>query len=154
MCGDKGEETAQVLTEMGWNTSYFGVEIGTASMFKMLRSIFSKGLEALLLELLIAGKRAGIEKALWEDITGFMSENPFDQVASNWVKTHAVAHERRYYEMLQVVETMRELGIEPIMSAGTEAFFKRSVSLGFKDIFTEKPDSMESVIDFMNNRML
>ena len=49
--GEKGKDTAQTLSELGLNVSYYGPNIGQASMFKMLRSIFSKGLEALMLEL-------------------------------------------------------------------------------------------------------
>jgi len=147
--GEKGREVAKTLTRLGLHVSYYSPEIGKASMFKMLRSIFSKGLEALILELLIAGKRAGLEEDLWKDITEFMTRNPFDRVASNWVRTHAVAYERHYHEMVQVAETMWELGVEPVMTSGTEAFFKRSLSLGLKEAFLEKPSSMEAVIDFM-----
>jgi 3-hydroxyisobutyrate dehydrogenase len=151
--GEKGPEVTQKLTRLGLNVIHYSFEIGKASTFKMLRSIFSRGLEALLLELLIAGKRAGIEHDLWEEVTGLMSRHPFDQVASNWIQTHAMAHERRYHEMVQVAETMREIGVEPIVTAGTEAFFRRSLSLGLGNAFAEKPDSMEQVIDFMTERL-
>jgi 3-hydroxyisobutyrate dehydrogenase len=151
--GEKGKQVAETLTKLGLNVSYYAPEIGKASMFKMLRSIFSKGLENIILELLVAGKRAGIEKDLWEDIIDFMSQKSFATIASNWVQTHAVAYERRYHEMVQVVETMLEIGIEPIMTVGTEAFFKRSLSLGFQEKFSEKPDSFEAVVDFMENQL-
>src|SRR5680860_72775 len=62
--GENGKEVAEVLNRLGMNISYYSPEIGKASMFKMLRSIFSKGLEALILECLIAGKKAGMEKDL------------------------------------------------------------------------------------------
>jgi 3-hydroxyisobutyrate dehydrogenase len=151
--GEKGKKAAETLTKLGLNVSYYAPEIGKASIFKMLRSIFSKGLENIMLELLIAGKRAGIEKDLWEDIIDFMSQKSFAKIASNWVQTHAIAYERRYHEMVQVVETMREIGIEPIMTIGTEAFFKRSLSLGFQEKFSEKPESFEDVVDFMEQRL-
>lgn len=151
--GARGREAAETLAELGLKTSYYSPEIGKASTFKMLRSIFSKGLEALLLELLIAGRRAGIEKDLWQDIMDLMTRNPFDRVASNWVQTHAVAHERRYHEMRQVVETMREIGVDPVMTAGTEAFFKRSLSLGLNEAFPVKPESVEAVVDHLERRL-
>ncbi len=47
--GDLGEEYAVKLKELGLNTSFFSREIGKASTFKMIRSVFSKGAEALLL---------------------------------------------------------------------------------------------------------
>jgi len=151
--GKKGQTAAETLTRLGLNVSYYGPEIGKASTFKMLRSIFSKGLEALLIEFLIAGKKAGLEDDLWGEIVGLMSRNPFERVASNWVRTHAIAYERRYHEMAQVGKTMREIGVEPVMTAGTEAFFERSLSLGLADAFPEKPDSMCKVIDFMVERL-
>jgi len=151
--GQKGREIAQILNSVGLHAVFYSNEIGKASMFKMLRGIFSKGLENIIIELLIAGKRAGIEKDLWEDITDFMSKKPFDKIASNWVQTHAFAHERRYHEMIQVVETMREIGIDPIMTAATEAFFKRSLTFGFKEEFPEKPGSFEQVVEFMEKKL-
>lgn len=151
--GTRGKEVAETLTRLGLHVSYYSREIGKASMFKMLRSIFSKGVEALLLELLIAGKRGGIAKDLWSDIVEFMARNPFDLVASNWVQTHAVAYERRYHEMVQVRETMQDIGVEPIMTSSTEAFFQRSLSLNWKEAFAEKPDSIDAVVDFMAERL-
>jgi len=151
--GKKGQEVAETLNNLGLNVSHYSPEIGKASMFKMLRSIFSKGLEGLILELLVAGKRAGIEKDLWDNITRLVTENPFDRVASNWVRTHAVAYERRYYEMVQVVETMRGIGVDPLMTSATKAFFKRSFSLGLKGTFPEKPGSFEEVVNFMEKQL-
>jgi 3-hydroxyisobutyrate dehydrogenase-like beta-hydroxyacid dehydrogenase len=151
--GKKGKYVADVLNNTGLNASFYSPEIGKASMFKMLRSIFSKGLENIILELLIAGKRAGIDKDLWDDVTEFMSKKSFEEIAVNWIKTHPMAYERRYHEMVQVLETMKEIGIEPIMTASTKDFFKRSASLGIKEAFDCKPDSFEEVIDFLEKRL-
>ena len=151
--GPKGRETADILTRLGLHAAYYSSEIGKASTFKMLRSIFSKGLEVLLLEFLIAGKRAGIEDDLWKEIVDLFKNNPFDVVAANWIKTHATAHERRYHEMKQVREVVQEIGLEPILTSGTEAFFKRSCELGLKDAFPEKPDTVDAVIDFMEKQL-
>ena len=149
MGGANGREAAAALAAMGLNTAFYSPVTGKASMFKMLRSIFSKGMEALLLEMLTAGRRAGMEEDLWKDITGLFTDNHFEMVASNWIKTHPAAHERRYHEMIQVIETMHEIGIEPVMTAGTEAFFKRSCSIDMKEAFSINPTSVETIIDFM-----
>lgn len=153
LAGEKGPETAERLTGWGLNASFYSEKIGDASTFKMLRSIFSKGLETLILELLIAGKKAGIHKDLWEDITDFMAQEPFLKIASNWGQTHAMAYKRRYHEMVQVVETMRELGVDPIMTAGTEAFFKRSLSLDLTEAFPEKPGCIMEVVHYMESKL-
>lgn len=151
--GRNGQAAARTLSRMGLRAAFYGEEIGKASMFKMLRSIFSKGLEALILELLIAGERAGIEKDLWADVTEFMAKNPFDRVAQNWLQSHALAYDRRYHEMVQVTETMREIGLEPVMTAATEAFFDRSRALGLDKAFPAKPACMEDVVAFMEQSL-
>jgi 3-hydroxyisobutyrate dehydrogenase-like beta-hydroxyacid dehydrogenase len=117
---------------LGLNARFYAEEIGKASMFKMLRSVFSKGMEALLIEFLVAGERAGIREDLWKEVTGLFAAQPFDKVAANWVRSHASAYERRYHEVKQVAGVLRGLGIEPTVTAATEAFFARSRGLGLK----------------------
>lgn len=151
--GEKRQEVADLFNRMGMNVQPYSRQIGKASTFKMLRSIFSKGVEVLLLEMLVAAKRADIETDLWEDITRFMTAKPFDKIGDNWMRSHAVAHERRYYEMLQVVETMKELNIEPIMSERTAAYFKQSVDMGMSKSFPEKPESFYEVTKFIDENL-
>lgn len=151
--GEKRQEIADLFNRMGMNVQPYSVEIGKASTFKMLRSIFSKGVEVLLLEMLVAAKRADIDKDLWEDITRFMTSKPFDKIGDNWMRSHAVAHERRYYEMLQVVKTMKELNIEPIMSERTAAYFKQSVDMDMSKSFPEKPESFHEVTKFIDENL-
>lgn len=151
--GPDAPETAETLSRYGLIATAYSPEIGKASTFKMLRSIFSKGLENLLVELLIAGKRAGIESDLWEDVTGFMASKPFETIAENWIRTHATACDRRYHEMVQVLETMHEIGIDPIMTEATTEFFRRSRSLDFEEAFNKKPGSYQDVVDFMESQI-
>lgn len=151
--GPDGRAAAEALTALGLRAAFYSDETGKASTFKMLRGIFSKGLEALLLELLIAGRCAGIEKDLWADVSAFMAANPFERIAENWLRTHAVACERRYHEMVQVAGTMREIGIDPLMTAATERLFARSCTLGLEAAFPQKPDSMDDVVAFIERRL-
>jgi hypothetical protein len=106
-----------------------------------------------MLEMMIAGRRAGIEADLWEDVVDFVNENPFDRVASNWIQSHAVAYERRFHEMGQVVETLLGLGLDPIMTVATKAFFKRSFSLGLEDEYSVKPELMDDVLGFIDKKL-
>ena len=151
--GAKGRETAETLSQLGLHAVFYSPDIGKASSFKMLRSVFSKGVEALLIEFLVAGKRAGIENDLWAEITELFELNSFDRVAANWIQTHATAHERRYHEMKQVSDVLREMGLDPLLTSGTEAFFERSCNMGMKEAFTAKPDDMEDVIEFMEKHL-
>lgn len=116
--------------ELGLNARFYSEEIGRASMFKMLRSVFSKGMEALLIEFLVAGERAGLRADLWSEVTTLFASQPFEKVALNWVRSHSGAHARRRDEIRQVVSVLRDLGVEPIMTPAAERLFERSARLG------------------------
>jgi hypothetical protein len=73
--------------------------------------------------------------------------------ADNWVRSHATAYERRYHEMIQVAETVRSLGLEPLMTDATVRFFERSRVLGLSDAFPQKPETMEQVIRHIDNHL-
>ena len=143
----------ELRDELGLNVRFYSEGIGKASMFKMLRSVFSKGLEALLIEFLVAGERAGIRDDLWREVTGLMANQPFEKTAANWLRTHATAHARRYHEVQQVAEVLRGLGLEPVMTAATKAIFSRSQTLGFQEKFTTTPASVDEVVRFVSDRL-
>ena len=153
LSGARADELCAVLSRLGLNVHPYGTEIGIASSFKMLRSVFSKGLEALLIECRLAGRRAGVEQALWQEIVATMDAASFDDIGGNWVRTHATAHGRRYREMLQVAEVLRELQIDAPMTSATVALFERSTALGLTDAFPESPASAADVIAALDTRI-
>ena len=138
---------------LGLHARHYSDEIGKASMFKMLRSVFSKGMEALLIEFLVAGERAGIRDDLWREVTELFTAHPFEKTASNWVRSHATAHARRYHEMKQVANVLRQLGIKPTVTAATEEFFRRSGTLGLAGKFRTTPATMDELVSFLNERL-
>ena len=144
---------AEKLNALGLDTAAYSEQIGTASTFKMLRSVFSKGLEALLVEFLMAGRKAGLEQDLWREVTELLGGERFDRVARNWVCSHAVAHRRRRHEMHQVRELLDEMGMEPIMSEACERFFERSTRLELDAAFAARPEAMEDTVDALLKRL-
>jgi 3-hydroxyisobutyrate dehydrogenase-like beta-hydroxyacid dehydrogenase len=146
LCGERGSDVAEALNRLGLNFAFYGPEIGRASTFKMLRSVFSKGMEALLLESLLAARRAGVEEDVWREIVETLDERSFAEVGANWMRTHGSAHARRYHEMVQVEMLLRELGLEPLLTGATTAFFERSTRLELSRAFDGNPHSFEEVI--------
>jgi 3-hydroxyisobutyrate dehydrogenase-like beta-hydroxyacid dehydrogenase len=154
LAGPHGRRAQRELgDELGLNARFYSEEIGKASMFKMLRSVFSKGLEALLIEFFVAGERAGIRDDLWREVRRLMADHPFEQTAANWVRSHATAHARRCHEMKQVAGVLRQLGLDPVVTAATVAFFERSVTLGLEERFSATPATMDEVVRFFDERL-
>jgi 3-hydroxyisobutyrate dehydrogenase-like beta-hydroxyacid dehydrogenase len=146
LSGEKADDAAQALASLGLNVGFYGREIGRASMFKLLRSVFSKGMEALLLETLLAARRAGVADDVWREIVETLEERPFSDVGANWMRTHGTAHARRYHEVVQVEELLRELGVEPLITRGTAALFERSTRLCLAKQFKTPPSGPEEVL--------
>lgn len=146
VCGERGQSIAETLTGSGLNVGFYGTEIGRASTFKLLRSVFSKGLEALLLEARIAAGRAGLGDEVWREILETIDERPFAEVGGNWIRTHGTAHARRYHEMLEVEALLRDLGLDPLMTQAATALFQRSTTLQLSQAFPGPPKSADEVV--------
>lgn len=151
--GPLAERTAQDLAALGLNVTPFRGEIGSASLFKMLRSVFSKGMEALLIEVLLAAQEADLVEPIWQEIIETVSRVPFERTASAWVRSHATAHRRRYYEMEQVLETLTGLGFQPLMAQATRDFFQRSVECGLKQDFAQEPAEIGVLLRSLAHRL-
>jgi hypothetical protein len=82
-----------------------------------------------------------------------MDAASFGEVGGNWVRTHATAHARRYHEMLQVADVVRELRVDAPMTAATVALFERSTRLALKDAFAAPPASATEVIAALDARI-
>jgi hypothetical protein len=55
--------------------------------------------------------------------------------------------------MVDVAGVLHRLGVDPVMTAATEAVFRRSVELEMKKAFATRPERMEDVIRFLEERM-
>ncbi len=147
VCGKKAKKFQNLLNRIGMNITHVGQVIGKASTIKMLRSVFAKGVETLLLEMLQGATRYGVEDYVMKDICEHMDSNSFLLIASNWLTTHAIHAERRFREMEQVVKTLREVGINPVMATATREKLKASVDLRLEEFFEgRKPEDYHQVI--------
>jgi 3-hydroxyisobutyrate dehydrogenase-like beta-hydroxyacid dehydrogenase len=127
LAGPNAQSVAPLLTELGMDVKITGEKIGTAAAIKMIRSVMIKGIEALTLECFIAATRAG----LVDEVTVSMKNNypgiDFVKMAEYNVERMANHGERRAAEMEESARTLRELGLEPLM---TDAMVVRHREMG------------------------
>jgi 3-hydroxyisobutyrate dehydrogenase-like beta-hydroxyacid dehydrogenase len=105
-------------------------------------------------ECLLAARRAGVQRELWDEIVATMDAASFEEVGGNWVRTHATAHERRLHEMRQVAEVLREMGVEAPMTDATVTLFDRSTRLALRDAFAATPSSPDDTIAALDARIV
>lgn len=119
LAGPHAAEAEPVLAALGMKTQIVGDETGAAAAIKMIRSVMIKGIEALTLECFLAASRAGVADqvaaSLHNNYPGVdwqnMSEYNIERMVSHGI--------RRAAEMREVADTLRELGIDPMMTVGT-----------------------------------
>jgi len=141
LAGVEADLAKSKLSELGFqNIRIVGEQIGQASAIKMLRSVMIKGIEALTSECALAAHRAGVV----DDVFGSMGESWPSKADYNLdrMMVHGV---RRAAEMDEVLKTLEDLGVEPLMSRGTVMRQRAIGSLGFNPPPTNLTKKLEKL---------
>ena len=125
--GPHGKTAEPVLAALGMRTSIAGAEIGAAAAIKMVRSVMIKGIEALTLECFLAAARAGVIDEVAVSMKNNYPGLDWSKIVAYNLERMATHGERRAAEMEEVAATLRELGVEPLM---TNATVKRQREMG------------------------
>jgi len=119
IAGPDSQALTPTLAGLGMRASIAGTEIGAAAAIKMVRSVMIKGIEALTLECFLAASRAGVV----DEVAASMRNNypglDWGKIVPYNLERMAVHGERRAAEMEEVADTLRELGVEPLMTSAT-----------------------------------
>jgi 3-hydroxyisobutyrate dehydrogenase-like beta-hydroxyacid dehydrogenase len=97
-------------------------QIGAAAATKMCRSVIVKGLEAILFESVLAAVPYGADERMFATLNETMPGIDWKKLADYMVGRVIEHGERRARELEEVAETLRAIGVEPIM---TEAIVRR-----------------------------
>ncbi|MEO7144266.1 MAG: DUF1932 domain-containing protein [Bryobacteraceae bacterium] len=151
--GAAAEPAADVLNHYGLRTRFYSLAIGRASAFKMIRSIFSKGMETLLIETLLSARRADLLDEVWDEIRETLAPDRMERTLETWIRSHALSSGRRYCEMLEVGRFLKELNVQPILTRAAADVFRRSNELGIAAGFEHEPERFTDVIDFLDSRL-
>jgi 3-hydroxyisobutyrate dehydrogenase-like beta-hydroxyacid dehydrogenase len=139
-CGVKAQEFGDFLNSMGFSVKVLSEKIGTASYMKMLRSIFAKGVESLLFEMLVAAEKCDLMEPVMDAIVAHMDNSSFLNIADTWVTTNVQHAERRADEMDHVIQTLKQLDVQPIMSMATQERLRKCASTNLKEQFENEKD--------------
>ena len=119
--GRQAEEILN-LNQYGMNITVVGQEVGDASTIKLIRSVYTKGVSALLYESLYHAYKLGINEEVLECISE-TETGDFIESANSRIVSAAFHSNRRAEEMDEVVEFLSEYQ-NPVMAQATSKFFK------------------------------
>lgn len=117
--GRQAGALAEKLVPLGFDMTVVDEKIGVASAIKMCRSIFIKGLEAIVIESYTTARRYGVERQVIASLAKTYPEIDWEKQGSYLFSRVARHGKRRAEEMREAANTVREAGFEPWMSAAT-----------------------------------
>ncbi len=149
--GPHAEAFVPVAESLGFaGASYYSAEFGRASAAKMCRSVIIKGMEALITEALLPARRFGVESEVLESLHDLLPGVDWTSHARYLIARSLEHGTRRAEEMREVVETVREAGLEPLMSAacaGRQAWAPQfAAALGEASL----ADMLDAILDTLN----
>lgn len=150
-----GEDVEPVVAWMnanGFEAKVLGPRPGSASSVKMVRSVLLKGIEALGVEAYVTAERQGILKEVMECLSD-ADAMPFRDFIAMLVRTHTVHAHRRWEEMGLVAKTLRETGVEPLMTETTERSLRRTVDSGIAPADGQVP-SLDDALKILSEKVV
>lgn len=135
-----------LLSDLGFKAQVFAATIGRASAVKMCRSIFVKGLEAIVSESLLAARRYGVETEVLASLSNTLPHDDWPRLAKYLVTRTLIHGRRRSEEMREVVQTLRDAGLSAWMSEG--AVLRQSLAA---DLAIDDPEAptLDRLLDLM-----
>lgn len=123
--GEQAPQVAELFRSLGAPIQVVGTQPGDAASLKLLRSIFTKGLEALSVECLLTAERQGLRPQL-HDILGDIDNTNLKVLMESMVQTHIEHSARRQKEVAEAQRQMEQAGIHPLVLPAVEALFQRT----------------------------
>ncbi len=120
--GRYAAELAPRLAATGMNSKAVSERVGIASATKMCRSVIIKGLEALVLESMLAARRYGAEDAVLASLAATYPDMGWQKGLPDYLISRVAEHgRRRAAEMREAAQAVSDAGLEPHMARATAA---------------------------------
>jgi len=152
VAGGGAEPVVSWMNDNGFVAQYLGPKPGSASSVKMLRSVIVKGIEALAVESFVAAERQGILPEVMACL-GDIDARTFAGSLVMLMQTHVVHAHRRWEEMGLVARTLRETGVDPLMTEAIEKSHRRTVDAHIAPADGKVP-SLEDALKLLSEKVV
>ena len=137
---------------VGMNVTAIDGAAGDAALVKLLRSVFMKGRDALVLEMLLAARRYGVHEAVLASIGGPAEQVSFPNLAERVMCSLAVYAERRADELADTACLLEEVGVDPVMTLAGESRLRLFARMELRERFGgERPRDLTDVLSALDS---
>jgi 3-hydroxyisobutyrate dehydrogenase-like beta-hydroxyacid dehydrogenase len=153
LSGSKAESISLEMNSLGFQTRVISNEVGTASAVKLLRSSFTKGIEALIIETFYTASLYKAEDIILETLSDTFDKETFHESVNRYLTSSVIHADRRVVEAESVIELLREKGVEPYMALASQKrlswLAKKELRKKFQDITPN--DYHQVLVELLNN---
>jgi len=142
----------ELMEPYGMQIDCLGEKPGKASGLKMFRSIFMKGLVALLIEMLMAARRYEAEDTVLQSISESMDKNNFMETTRIIFTKGITGAERMAHEMEDVIETLQFLDLPSDMTQAVREKLVWCSRLGLREKFGGNiPETLDQALSALED---
>lgn len=148
--GNGAQKFYDTMTPYGMQITLAGEKAGAASAIKLVRSIFMKGIAALMVEMLQGADAYGVSDEVVASISKSMDGIPFTSHLDRLVTGTAIHCQRRAAELKGSIAMLEECKIPSDMTEATKHRIGEMEQFGFAERFVEsKPEGWQQIISIM-----
>ncbi len=118
----------QILNPLGFQIEVLAdSQPGEATALKLVRSILTKGMDAVIVECLLIAEALGLRNTLLGQIKD-LDKSTLSELISMFISTHAPHALRRQQEMQTIEETLSDLGVPLIVTQSVIKRYSRTIA--------------------------
>jgi 3-hydroxyisobutyrate dehydrogenase-like beta-hydroxyacid dehydrogenase len=138
---------AQIGSDLGMRITPIPGDAGRATAIKLIRSVYMKGRDALVLEMLVAARRHGVERDVIRTIGGAGEQVPFEALADRVMGALSVHAGRRADELVASARQLQAAGVEPLVTRAAAQRLRWMADLGVHEHVGTRRDDATGVLD-------
>jgi len=152
-CGPGAQRFEALAAAHGLVVSTLDAPPGQAALVKLLRSVFLKGRDALILEMMLAARRHGLHEAVVQSIDTPAERVSFPALVQRVLCSLALHAGRRGEELAQTGRILEEAGIDPGLSLAGAQALRELAALDLPEYFGhERPADAQAVLAEIDRR--
>lgn len=133
--GNGTKKFINIMKHYGMNIKYISEHAGDASAIKLLRSIYMKGIAAVLVEVLEAAVSMNMDEFVLESLEETMDDSTFRDLVNQLITGTSIHSKRRADELKGSLEILENLNLNSILTSATKEKLEYISSLSLHDKF-------------------
>lgn len=151
--GNGAEGFRNALLPYGMNIDVVGENPGDASAIKLLRSVFMKGIAALMIEMLEGAEANGVSTQVINSVSESLDGIKFEDHLNRLVTGTAIHAHRRAAELEGSIKMLDESDVWYDMTLSAKKRHERLEEYNFAEKFiNQKPNGWKDILDIINSK--